>query len=209
MDNQKEQDIIKSRSAGGCIVAGYRLFNKRFKRIMRLSWPFAAVFALIYGVAAIWLLNATAMPLAAVMIIYVAGLLLAMIPSALALRRLRRHMPDLSLPKKLSALMSPRYWGSLLTVTLIVTLLSLVLTTVMSLPAIIVALANTQANLSMLMGDANGMPDYVVWLSVLVMVFTGFVLTFIVLAAKFPVLYAHGSVVAQEQERKDFNKTQS
>ena len=214
MEKETNNQVIKNRSVGGCITTGYGTFTQRFKRIFKQSWLYATVFAVVYSALATWAVLSVAAPLLTVIALNATGLLLALIPAILAFRRIRRRVlndlqPDDRQPHMNPFTVKPRYWGILLSVALIVTLLSALLTAVLSLPAIIVAIANTQANLSTLMGDAYGMPNHIIWLTALVLLLQGFMLAFIVTAARFPVFYAYGSISAQEKGRADFNKTQS
>lgn len=89
---------------------------------------------------------------------------------------------------------------SVLFIVAVFTLLALLLTT---LPAIILAIANSEAQTGVLMGDPLGMPGYMTSLTLVVFTVAGFIQAYILLSALFPTYYIYGSAVTQEKERNE------
>lgn len=209
MEKEIKDTVIKSRSIASCVTTGYRRFTSCFRRIVRQTWLPAVIFAAVYSAVATWLLLKTESPLLSLTLLYVGGMAAAVVPAVTGFRRVRRKVfADQGQPLMKPFALRARHWGLLTAVVLLTLLISAVMAALLSVPAIIIALANTQANLSTLWGDAYGMPAYMTWLTALVMLLLGFLLAYVILAARFPVYFAYGSATAQEQERHDFNKTQ-
>ena len=100
-----------------------------------------------------------------------------------------------------------RHFGLLFSVIFVVvvfTLMALLLTT---LPAIILALANSQAQVGALLGDPLGMPGYMTSLTLVVFSIAGFIQAYILLSTLFPTYYVYGSAVTQENERNEKKNT--
>ena len=49
---EKESQLMKSRSGRACIREGYQLFTSHFRRIFKITWPVALFFAVISATAA-------------------------------------------------------------------------------------------------------------------------------------------------------------
>ncbi len=98
------------------------------------------------------------------------------------------------------------HWG-LLFISLVMTVIILLLASIiLLLPAIVVALANFQANLGVLFGDPLGMPSYIVPLTAIMMAFAGFVEVILRSGFHFIGYYCYGSIDTQEEEKKKFNQ---
>ena len=85
--------------------------------------------------------------------------------------------------------------------TLVISLVSAVI----CLPAIVVAIANFQANLGLLFGDPLGMPSYIVPLTAIAMAFAGFVEVMTRSVVFFITYYIYGSIEIQENEKNNLN----
>lgn len=99
-----------------------------------------------------------------------------------------------------------RRWGFIFAVTFVAAVIWTALALLTSLPALILALANWEANTGVMLGDPYGMPSHIGWLTAGIFAVVGFIQAYISLAFLFPVYYLCGAIDAQEAERKDFNK---
>lgn len=100
--------------------------------------------------------------------------------------------------------MGMRHWGMLFATTLLAGIAYMVSFTIVLSPAIVLALANFQANLGLLTDDPIGMPSYIVPLTIVVMLMAGFVNAYLKLAFLFVWDFVHGSIFCQEKEREQF-----
>lgn len=96
-----------------------------------------------------------------------------------------------------------RHFGFMFTVMIVSVLVITVAEYIIIQPAIVLFIANIQANYGMLLGDPLGMPDYITTLSLVVFCITGFIQPFIRMSVFFTSYYMYGSIEKQEQERKD------
>lgn len=99
-----------------------------------------------------------------------------------------------------------RYWGSAIIISMVVCIVIGLLSLVTELPATVLFFANITSMSGTLLGDPSGMPDYMVWLNVVVFTLAGFIQAYIYLSALFPFYYLHGSVETQEKEQAEMNK---
>lgn len=99
-----------------------------------------------------------------------------------------------------------RHCGLLFVALVMTTIIVLLASAVLLLPAIVVALANFQANLGLLFGDPLGMPSYIVPLTAVVMAFAGFVEVILRCGFHFIGYYCYGSIDTQDEEKKKFNQ---
>jgi hypothetical protein len=104
---------------------------------------------------------------------------------------------------------SMRHWGAVFIVMLVMEIITGLLTLIINLPANILYAANLQSQLGLLQGDPQGMPGYMTWMNLIVFVIAGFILAYVQLSTLFPAYFLYGSIEAQEQERKELNKTES
>lgn len=72
-------------------------------------------------------------------------------------------------------------------------------------PAVILFMANTQANLGTVYGDPLGMPDHMIETTMAVFLIAGFLQAYIRLSALFTAYYMYGSIETQETEHKQYN----
>lgn len=99
-----------------------------------------------------------------------------------------------------------RHCGQLIVVLLMAFVIVIIVSSILSFPAIVVATANFQANIGLLYGDPLGMPSYIIPLTAVVMAFAGFVEVMTRLVVFYTGYYAYGSIEVQEEEKKKFNK---
>lgn len=99
-----------------------------------------------------------------------------------------------------------RHLGIIITSLIMATLVISLVSAVICLPAIVVAIANFQANLGLLFGDPLGMPSYIVPLTAIAMAFAGFVEVMTRSVVFFITYYIYGSIETQENEKNKFNK---
>ena len=98
-----------------------------------------------------------------------------------------------------------RHFGLLFVATLITVVFAGIVAIVISMPAVIVGLANAVANTGLLYGDPLGMPSYITLLTAIAMAFAGFVALMCRCLVMFVFYFAYGSICALEEEKKKFN----
>ncbi len=98
------------------------------------------------------------------------------------------------------------YWGRIFAVTLIVSIVTTLISILIELPAPILSMAYLVSQQGVVIGDPSGMPEYMGWMKYLVFALAGFVQSFVTLSAFFPLYYLYGSIVVNEEERKQQHK---
>ena len=101
-----------------------------------------------------------------------------------------------------------RRWGFIFIVVLVAVIVEILLMMLLSLPAIILSMANTQSMFCVAMGDPYTLPSYMPALAAGTFLIIGFLQAYVMLSVLFPIYYMYGSIDAQEQEKQDFNKQQ-
>lgn len=101
-----------------------------------------------------------------------------------------------------------RRWGFIFIVVLVAVIVEMLLLMLLSLPAIILSIANTQSVIGVTMGDPYALPSYMPALAAGTFLIIGFLQAYVMLSVLFPIYYMYGSIDAQEQEKQDFNKQQ-
>ena len=101
-----------------------------------------------------------------------------------------------------------RRWGFIFIVVLVAVIVELLLLMLLSLPAIILSIANTQSMFGVAMGDPYALPSYMPALAAGTFLIIGFLQAYVMLSVLCPIYYMYGSIDAQEQEKQDFNKQQ-
>ena len=101
-----------------------------------------------------------------------------------------------------------RRWGFIFIVVLVAVIVEMLLLMLLSLPAIILSMANTQSVIGVAMGDPYALPSYMPALAAGTFLIIGFLQAYVMLSVLFPIYYMYGSIDAQEQEKQDFNKQQ-
>ncbi len=101
-----------------------------------------------------------------------------------------------------------RRWGFIFIVVLVACIVEVLLMMLLSLPAIILSMANTQSMFGVAMGDPYTLPSYMPALAAGTFLIIGFLQAYVMLSVLFPIYYMYGSIDAQEQEKQDFNKQQ-
>ena len=95
-----------------------------------------------------------------------------------------------------------RYWGSMFLVFFVSILLVVLVSIIVILPAIILTMANMQAQQGLLMGDSLGMPNYILPLTFGTLVLTHFIEFYVVLVVLVHFYYIYGSIETKEMERE-------
>jgi hypothetical protein len=200
MEKNNENTLQKIRSGRACISDGYQWFSARFRRIFRLTWPAALVFAVISAVAsALPVLVSPAFVWPAIGLWIVAVILFLAYTS----RRLRKHLLEPTGPIPFSARM--RHLGLTVLVTIVCLIAVIVLTLITSLPMVIMMAANWESQIGVLMGDPAGMPDYVKWLSIGAFLIAGFLQAYVWMTIIAPLYMANITIALREKERKELN----
>ena len=101
-----------------------------------------------------------------------------------------------------------RRWGFIFIVVLVACIVEVLLLMLLSLPATILSIANTQAMFGVAMGDPYALPSYMPALAAGTFLIIGFLQAYVMLSVLFPIYYMYGAIDAQEQEKQDFNKQQ-
>ena len=101
-----------------------------------------------------------------------------------------------------------RRWGFIFIVVLVAFIVELLLMMLLSLPATILSMANTQSMFGVAMGDPYALPSYMPALATGTFLIIGFLQAYVMLSVLFPIYYMYGAIDAQEQEKQDFNKQQ-
>lgn len=101
-----------------------------------------------------------------------------------------------------------RRWGFIFVVVLVAIIVEILLMLLLSLPALIISLANTQSIFGVAMGDPYAMPSYMPALAAGTFLIIGFLQAYVSMSVLFPIYYMYGSIDAHEQEKQDFNKQQ-
>ena len=99
-------------------------------------------------------------------------------------------------------------WGFIFIVVLVACIVELLLMMLLSLPATILSMANTQSMFGVAMGDPYALPSYMPALAAGTFLIIGFLQAYVMLSVLFPIYYMYGSIDAQEQEKQDFNNQQ-
>lgn len=97
-----------------------------------------------------------------------------------------------------------RHLGFMLMVLISCGAMVVIATYVLQQPAVILAVANTQANIGVANGDPLGMPTYMTTLTFAIFLVSGFVQAYIRMSALFPIYYMYGSIDTQETESRKY-----
>lgn len=129
------------------------------------------------------------------------GFLVLLIPLCYtAFRAVLADKPSLPFGGYLSGL---GHVGTLFVTLLLTGIVTLLLTLVTQLPAVILYAANIHSQMGMLGGDEAGMPGNMSWLNFLVFAIAGFIQAYVLLSTFFPFYFAYGSITQQEKERRE------
>ena len=181
---------MKPRSIRACVTNGFQFYMGNFRRIWRATWLPQLVFAIVSGLAEALLVSFYPIVVAALLVLYY----------VLYRFLLRRRLTMLTTVKGgFSAYF--RHAGLITAVALVTLIICAVAWLLTSTPAVILGIANIQAEYGVQYGDPLGMPDYMKWLTMGVFTLASFMQAYIYLAYFFPLRYAQGSAVAVEAER--------
>ena len=198
---EKESQLLKSRSGRACIREGYQLFTNNFRRIFRHTWFVALVFAVLSAAAsALPVLVSPALLWPSIMLQTLFVILLLVV----SYRQLvRKHLFE-RLPKdKKRPFAWLRHLGMGLLVWIFCLIVVLSLLVITNLPMLIVMAANWLNNVGVTYHDANGMPGYMTWLTLIVFLIAGFIQAYVWLTLLGPLYLMRGSICQQEKEREE------
>lgn len=167
------------------------------------------VFTIGYGAFVLLIVRLLGSYLTAISILGLTALfviVLFLVTPLVLMRLLRYVLSSEQKPSLLKQGFPLRHWGGAILMMLIVGIVSGLLITVTELPANILTVANVQSVTGALAGDATGMPDYMLWLNIIVFTLAGFIRAYISLSAIFPFYYLCGSAEQQEKERAEVVK---
>lgn len=191
MEKETDESLLRPRSARACIASGVRLYLGQFRRIFRATWVYQLCFAVGSGVAEALLVGYYPLLVLALMVAWY-------IIYRLLLRRRLSMLPAVKPP--ISVLL--KHLGLLFVVALVSLVACASLWLLTSVPAVILGIANIQAQTGALYGDPLGMPGYMLWLTMGVFTLSSFMQAYIYLSYFFPIRYAQGSAAAYEAERQ-------
>lgn len=99
-----------------------------------------------------------------------------------------------------------KHLGYIFAVSLFSAIILLIAVNVLTLPTIILGLANSQAYLGAMEGDPLNMPSYAPLLTAILVFIAGFIQVYVRMSIFFPFYYMTGSIETQEQERKQYKE---
>lgn len=191
METTKQDTPYKIRSARACIVAGFQQYTGNFRRIFKVTWLPSLVFALVSGVAESLLVEYYPLVVLALLIVY----------CLLYRFWLRKRLSGILEKVKGTMKNYLRHFGQIAAVAFATFIFCVAIWLLTSVPAVILGIANIEAQNGVLYGDPLGMPDYMKWLTIGVFALASFLQAYIYLLFFFPLRYAQGSAVAAEDER--------
>lgn len=199
---KEEKDILKKiRSSRACIRDGYQLFTGNFRKLFRMTWPVAIGFAVVSAIA-------SALPvLLSPTLVWPAMALetLAVIVYLYLSNRIMHKRGFLEKTEKANVGGWMRHLGMVLLVGIVCLFIVAILTLFTSLPSIIMMAANWESQMGVLNGDPAGMPDYVLWLSIVVFLIAGFLKAYVWMTIICPFYLVRVTVAQKEKEKKEFN----
>ena len=201
MEKDNENTLLKIRSSRACIRDGYMWFSDKFRRIFRHTWPIALLFAVLTA-------TASALPVLISPLLLWPALaleLLAVIILLVLTRRVFRKKQLLPPAGSASLGAKIRQAGQFVLVGIVCLLVVAVLTLLTSLPTLIMMAANWESQMGVLNGDPAGMPDYVLWLSIVVFLIAGFLKAYVWMTIICPFYLVRVTVAQKEKEKKEFN----
>ena len=191
METTNQETTLKIRTARACIVAGFQQYTGKFRRIFKATWLPSLVFAIVSGIAESLLVEYYPLVVLALFLVY----------CLLYRFWLRKKIRDVLEKVGGTAKGYLRHFGLIATVVFVTLISCTMIWLLTSVPAVILGIANIEAQRGVLIGDPLGMPDYMRWLTIGVFTLASFMQAYIYLAFFFPLRYAQGSAVAAEEER--------
>jgi hypothetical protein len=204
--------LLRQHKETGTMASATRWFGHcdmpTLRRTLLAALAFLA-FTIGYGALTIAIVKLLGSYLTAISILGLTALtviVLFLLAPLVLMRLLRYVLSSEQKPSLLKQNFPLRHWGGAILLTLIVGIVSGLLIMVTELPANILTVANVQSVMGALAGDATGMPDYMLWLNIIVFTLAGFIRAYISLSVLFPFYYLCGSVEQQEKERNEVVK---
>ena len=191
METTSKDLLLRVRSSRSIIAAAFRLYTRKFWQMLKSQWPLLALTVVAYAAVAMLVTYEFYffIPLAIAAVV-LELLLWWKTGSWLAQRPMRRVLRP-----------AFRYWFRLLVNTLAGILLLLPLCAVVMLPACVLTLAQWDSANGMLMGDANTMPSYVVYMAAVVWIVVALVQVCLRLYLVCLAYYTWGAAEARRIER--------
>ena len=201
-----DTELIRERSYVGCLRSGMSLPLYRWSSVSGALWPELLALALLTGLVAflpIWLRFWTLLVVTLLQAVVMWVCLNAMIRSIREHGALADFKPRqlLQLVRESRLLIRPRWrgLGRVIGVALFVLVVDALLWMVMSAPLLFTEYVSAEQMLTLAQGDACELPSYFWLLRFLAYAISGFANMVCVMWLQFPLAYAHGSVIADEQ----------
>ena len=191
MEKEIDETLFKTRSERACIADGLHFFTGNFRHIFRVTWLPLLIFAILSGVAEALLVS-----------IYPLVVVVMLLVFYLVYRFLLRRRIKFFTTVKTNFSTKIRHFGLLAIVAFGTFLICAVAWAMTSVPAVILGIANIQAQIGVLNGDPWGMPDYIRWFTIVVFTLASFMQAYIYLSFFFPMHYAQVTVAVAEDERR-------
>ncbi len=102
--------------------------------------------------------------------------------------------------------MAFRHLGFILVVVIVSVMVVFIAEYVLAQPAVVLSVANFQANIGVLNGDPLGMPGHIKYISAAVFLIAGFIQVYIRMSVIFTLYFMYGSIETQEVERKEYKE---
>lgn len=202
METEKKDIDLKVRSSQACIRDGYQLFSTNFRKIFSATWGLAIGFAILQaGASALPTLLSPTLMLPALLL----GVIIVILWLFIANRQLKKRQLIMPLPPHPFASWL-RHLGKVFIVTVVCLFIVTILSLLTTLPMGILMMANLQSQVGMLNGDPAGMPDSVLWLSIVVFTIAGFIQAYVWLTFIPPYYLMKASMGIQDKEKEEFNK---
>ena len=192
MEKQQEETLMKVRGYRSIMAVAFHLYTRRFWPMLKAVWPWLLVAALVTTGIAMMIdyINYVFVPLVAVAILLEFALWLRT-SCWLTQRPLRSVLRT-----------AGRHWLLLIGIILLSILLTLPVCVIVSLPAIILMLAQWESEYGISMGDVVSLPTYFIYIAAVTWFITALLHLCIRLVTVFFGYYAWGSAETTRRERE-------
>ena len=192
MEKQQEETLMKVRSNRSILAASFRLYTKCFWPMLKVVWPWILIAALVTAGVAMMIdyINYVFVPLVIVAVLLELALWL----------RTSCWLTQRPLRTVLRA--AGKHWLLLIGMVLLSILLTLPVCAIVSLPAIILMLAEWESQYGISMGDSVSLPTYFIYIAAATWFITALLHLCIRLVTVFFGYYAWGSAETKRRERE-------
>ena len=197
MEYQQDDTLLKVRSSQGILASAFRLYTRSFGQMLKASWIHLLDTALVTTAAGM-------------LVVYSLYLMVPLVAVAVALELVLWLMVTRWLTKRpLRKLFSyaKRHWLLLTGIVIGGWLALLPVCGVVSLPLIVLTLAEWESENSVMQGDTVSMPSYIPYLSAVVWFVTACLQILIRLLIVYMAYYAWGSAETRQREREQQKMT--